>query len=298
MTALTGTTIGFIGLGLMGKPMARNLHRAGAPMVISNRSQGVVEELAGLGMEPATSPQEVGERAGIVILMLSDTPTVEQVLLGPAGLIQGLKPGSLVIDMGTTAVLATRTLGQQVMAAGSDYLDAPVSGGQLGAEQASLTIMAGGGEAAMARARPVLAVLGRRITHVGNLGAGQVAKAANQVIVGLTIGAVAEALLLAKRAGVDPAKVREALMGGFAASRILELHGERMIEGRFEPGGKVTTQHKDLSQALELASALGLELPATALNRHLYQRLIDQGGGSLDHSALIQVLEGSLRRVG
>lgn len=298
MTALTGTTIGFIGLGLMGKPMAINLHRAGAQMVISNRSRGAVEELAALGMQPATSPQEVGERAGIVILMLSDTPAVDQVLLGPAGLIQGLKPGSLVIDMGTTAVLATRTFGQQVMAAGSDYLDAPVSGGQLGAEQASLTIMAGGSEAAMARARPVLAVLGRRITHVGDLGAGQVAKAANQVIVGLTIGAVAEALLLAKRAGVDPARVREALMGGFAASRILELHGERMIEGRFEPGGKVTTQHKDLSQALELAAALDLELPATALNRQLYQRLIDQGGGSLDHSALIQVLEGNSHKVG
>lgn len=291
MSTLSGTTIGFIGLGLMGRPMALNLHRADARLIVYNRSRGVVEELAALGMEPAASPGEVGERAGMVILMLSDTPAVEQVLFGDKGLIEGLKPDSLVIDMGTTAVLPTRDFGRRIIAAGSDYVDAPVSGGQLGAQQATLTIMAGGSEAAMARARPILEVLGSRLTHVGDLGAGQVAKAANQIIVGLTIGAVAEAFALARQSGVNPAKVREALMGGFASSRILELHGERMIQGRFEPGAKVTTQYKDLTQALELATALGLELPATRLSRDLYQKLIDQGGGGLDHSALIQVLE-------
>ncbi len=286
MTALSGITIGFIGLGLMGKPMARHLARAGAQLVICNRSHAVLDELAAEGMTPVASPREVAERADTLILMLTDTPAVEAVLFGDQGVIDGLRPGALVIDMGTTAVLATRAFGERIRAAGGDYLDAPVSGGQLGAEQAQLTIMAGGSAAAMARAEPLLRVLGSRLTHVGALGAGQVAKAANQVIVGLTIGAVSEGLALAKRAGVDPARVREALVGGFASSRILELHGERMAQGRFQPGARATVQHKDMSQALELAAALGLELPATALSRGLYAELIRRGGGGLDHSAL------------
>lgn len=291
MGTLSGITIGFIGLGLMGRPISLNLHRAGAKLIIYNRSRGVVDELVGVGIEAATSPKDVAERAPIIMLMVSDTPAVERVLFGDDGVAQGLQTGAIVIDMGTTAVTATRNFAQQIKAKGAHYVDAPVSGGQVGAEAATLAIMVGASEDAFARAKPIFKVLAKNITHVGEVGAGQVAKAANQIIVGLTIGAVAEALALAKRAGVDPAKVRQALAGGFAASRILEVHGLRMVDQTFDPGGKATTQRKDLAQALELAQQLGMELPATALNRDLYDKLIEMGGGELDHSALIKVLE-------
>jgi 3-hydroxyisobutyrate dehydrogenase-like beta-hydroxyacid dehydrogenase len=284
-------TIGFIGLGLMGRPMALHLQRAGAGLVIHNRSRGVVEELAAQGMTPAASPRQVAERAPMVIMMLPDTPAVEQVLCGGEGVLAGIQPGALVIDMGTTAVMATRRFADLVYGRGGEYVDAPVSGGQVGAREASLTIMAGGSEQAFARAAPALAAMGTNITHVGAVSAGQVAKAANQVIVGLTIGAVAEALTLVKKCGVDPAKVRQAFKGGFAWSRIMELHGQRMIDGTFEPGGKALTQRKDLQQALELAQVVRARLPATALNRDLYDELIASGDGELDHSALIKVLE-------
>lgn len=291
MGTLSGITIGFIGLGLMGRPISLNLHRAGAELIIYNRSRGVVDELVGVGIEAATSPKDVAERAPIIVLMVSDTPAVERVLFGDDGVAQGLQTGAIVIDMGTTAVTATRNFAQQIKAKGAHYVDAPVSGGQVGAEAATLAIMVGASEDAFARAKPIFKVLAKNITHVGEVGAGQVAKAANQIIVGVTIGAVAEALALAKRAGVDPAKVRQALAGGFAASRILEVHGLRMVDQTFDPGGKATTQRKDLAQALELAQQLGMELPATALNRDLYDKLIEMGGGELDHSALIKVLE-------
>ena len=291
MGTLSGITIGFIGLGLMGRPMSLNLHRAGAELVIYNRSRGVVDELVGVGIEAAASPKDVAERAPIIVLIVSDTPAVERVLFGDDGVAHGLQTGAIVIDMGTTAATATRNFAQQIKAKGAHYLDAPISGGQVGAEAATLAIMVGASEDVFARAKPIFKVLGKNITHVGEVGAGQVAKAANQIIVGLTIGAVAEALALAKRAGVDPAKVRQALAGGFAASRILEVHGLRMVDQTFDPGGKATTQRKDLAQALELAQELGMELPATALNRDLYDRLIEMGGGELDHSALIKVLE-------
>ena len=218
--------------------------------------------------------------------MLTDTPAVLSVLDGPDGVLAGLRPGALLIDMGTTSPLATCELAARVAAAGGEWLDAPVSGGVVGAEATTLSIMAGGGAAAFERARPLLERLGARLTHVGPVGCGQIAKTANQMIVGLTIGAVAEALALAGRAGADPARVRAALAGGFADSRILELHGRRMIDGDFAPGGRVTTQHKDLVQALELAAAVGLDLPATALNRALYAECIATGDGGLDHSAL------------
>ncbi len=291
MPSLQGQDIGFVGLGLMGRPMCKNLQLAGANLVIYNRSRAKVDELAKQGMSPATSPREVAERTDTVIIMVSDTPAVEKVLTAPDGIIAGVKPGALVIDMGTTAVQATRKLAGEVRKKGAEYIDAPVSGGVLGAEAATLAIMAGGLDIAVARARPLFEVLGKNITHVGEVGAGQVAKAANQVIVGLTIGAVAEALTLAKRSGVDPAKVRKALQGGFAASRILEVHGERMVKGTFEPGGKAVIQRKDLSQALDLAQSVGLKLPATALNMALYDRLIESGGGELDHSALVKVID-------
>ena len=297
-TDLKGRKIGFIGLGLMGKPMARNLKTAGAVIIIHNRSQGVIEELSGQGMTPAKTPADVAGAIGedgAVIMMLPDTPAVEKVLRGPdgvvSGLISGKGPGPLIIDMGTTKVIATRTFAKDVEAAGGRYVDAPVSGGTIGAEGGSLTIMAGGTAEALARAAPIFDVLGQSTTHVGPVGTGQVAKAANQVIVGLNIGAVAEALVLAKKAGADPARVRDALKGGFADSRILEVHGKRMIDGAFEPGGKCVTQRKDMDQALELATELGFEMPATALGRDLYDKLIEAGLGDLDHSALIKAID-------
>lgn len=283
--------IGFVGLGLMGKPMALNLRQAGADLVIYNRSQGVVEELTSRGMRPASSPADVARQAQIVIVMVSDTPAVEEVLFGSGGAAEGCGDGHVLIDMGTTEVLATRRFAEQLGSQRVAYVDAPVSGGVVGAEAGTLAIMVGADEASFHKVRPIFTVLGENVTHVGAIGAGQVAKAANQIIVGLTIGAVAEALTLARRAGVDPAKVRQALAGGFAGSRILELHGQRMIEGTFTPGGKVVTQRKDLFQALELARTLDLELPATALNMQLYDRLIETGGGELDHSALVKVID-------
>ncbi|MDH3283073.1 MAG: NAD(P)-dependent oxidoreductase [Gammaproteobacteria bacterium] len=283
--------IGFIGLGLMGKPMALNLSRAGRELVVYNRSATVVDEFTGLGIASAATPGEVAHRAPVVIVMVSDTRAVEDVLFGPEGVVSGIAPGAIVVDMGTTEVLATRRFAERLAAGDVDYVDAPVSGGVVGAQAGSLAIMVGARAPTFAEVRPVFEILGENITHVGDIGAGQVAKAANQIIVGLTIGAVAEALSLAKRAGVDPAKVRAALAGGFAGSRILELHGQRMIDGRFEPGGKAVTQRKDLFQALALAQTLGLKLPATALNMELYDRLIEAGGGELDHSALVKVID-------
>jgi len=288
---LSGMTIGFIGLGFMGRPMARNLQAAGATMIVHNRSQGPMDELAAEGMTPVASPAVVADQAEVIILMLSDTPALELVLCGEHGVLARLRPGTLVIDMGTSKVPISRTLAGKIIDASGEYVDAPVSGGTLGAEAGTLTIMAGGSDAAFARARPLFDILGAKTTHVGANGAGQIAKAANQVIVGLTIGAVAEGLALARRAGADPAKVREALGGGFAGSRILEVHGQRMVDGAFPAGAKCTIQRKDMDQAMELASELSLELPATALSRALYDALIDAGHGELDHAALIKAID-------
>ena len=289
--SLTGRVVGFVGLGLMGRPMGMNLRAAGAEVVIHNRSRAVVDALAAEGLTPASSPREVAERAPVVIVMVSDTPAVEQVIGGDGGIASGVAEDGLVVDMGTTAVGVTRALAARIADCGAHYVDAPVSGGEVGAKSGTLTIMAGGSKDAISRAMPLFEVMGSSVTHVGDVGAGQIAKAANQVIVGLTIGAVAEALALARRAGADPARVREALLGGFAASRILELHGQRMIDGTFTPGGKATTQRKDMQQALDLAASLGLELPATTLSRDLYDRLIAAGGGELDHSGLYTIID-------
>lgn len=289
MSPLQGQTIGFVGLGLMGKPMCRNLQDAGAELIVHNRSRGAMDELAGEGMTPAGAPRDVAARCEIVIINVTDTPAVEAVLFGAGGLIDGLRPGSLVIDMGTTGIDETRRFAQMIRQGGADYIDAPVSGGQVGAEAGNLSIMVGASTVAFAMARPIFDVLGERVTHVGDVGAGQVTKAANQVIVGLTIGAVAEGLALARAAGVDPARVRDALVGGFASSRILELHGRRMVDGDFAPGGRATVQLKDMRQALDLADGLDLELPATRLNRDLYERLVEAGLGDLDHSALYKL---------
>ena len=285
MTNLAGTTIGFIGLGLMGKPMARNLAKAGAKLVVNNRSQGVIEELSREGMTPAASPRAAAEAP------LPAAGEERPLLMGEDGVFNAASlQGKLVVDMGTSKLLVTRMLAAKAQELGADYVDAPVSGGTLGAEAGNLTIMAGGTDDAFARALPILQVLGGKITHVGPTGAGQVAKAANQVIVGLNIGAVAEALSLAQAAGVDPGKVREALGGGFADSRILEVHGLRMVEGKFTPGARCPIQRKDMDQAMELAEHLGIELPATALSRDLYDRVIAAGDGDLDHAGLIRAI--------
>ncbi len=293
MPDLTQYQIGFVGLGLMGRPMAMNLLRAGARLTVTSRSPGPVEALAAEGIATAASPHAVAAASEVIILMVTDTAAADAVLHGPAGVLAGLADGKLVIDMGTTKVPETRAWAREALALGADYLDAPVSGGQVAAIDASLTIMAGGDGAAFDRARPILGALGRHITHVGGVGAGQVAKTVNQVIVGMTIGAVAEALTLARRAGVDPAKVRDAIRGGFAESRILELHGGRMVASSFEPGGRATVQRKDVVEALELAAGLGLVLPGLERNRTLWERMIEKGWGDLDHSALIKVIEES-----
>jgi 3-hydroxyisobutyrate dehydrogenase-like beta-hydroxyacid dehydrogenase len=243
-------------------------------------------------MEPASCPADVAAMvgAGTIIICVTDTPAVEAVLLGDnGGILKGLSQGTLVIDMGTTAVPATRRFAEAVKAAGGDYMDAPVSGGQIGAEAGTLSIMAGGSESAYDRARPVFEVMGEHITHVGEVGAGQITKAANQMVVGLTLDAVAEAFALARSAGVELNKVHEALMGGFAASKILEVHGQRMLEGTFDPGGRATTQRKDIAQVVDLAREMHVELPATELNLSLWDRMIDQGDGDLDHSAIIRI---------
>jgi 3-hydroxyisobutyrate dehydrogenase-like beta-hydroxyacid dehydrogenase len=291
--SLTNQTIGFIGLGVMGRPMARHLHAAGAATIIHNRSRAPVEALTAEGLLAAASPREMAERAGggIIILCVTDTVAAEAVLFGEHGVVHGLGPGTLVIDMGTTAVVATQEFAQRIRQAGGDYVDAPVSGGQVGAESGTLSIMAGGSDAAFTRAKPVFDVLGSRVTHVGEAGAGQVAKAANQLIVALTLDGIAEAFTLANRAGVAPARIREALTGGFADSPILALHGRRMIEGNFAPGGRTAIQRKDIAQALDLARQLGLRLPATELNLTLWERMIEDGDGDLDHSAIIRLYE-------
>ncbi|MFZ5792641.1 MAG: NAD(P)-dependent oxidoreductase [Pseudomonadota bacterium] len=290
---LAGRRLGLVGLGLMSRPMGRNLLEAGADLTVFNRTRETAEAFAreNAGARIAATPAEVARTAEIVIVNVSDPPAVEAVLLGRSGIVEGLSAGKIVVDMGTTAHDATLGFARRVTEAGGAYVDAPVSGGVVGAEAASLAIMVGGTDEAVARARPVLECLGSRVTHVGGIGAGQVAKAANQMIVGLTIGAVAEAFALARKAGVDPARLREALMGGFAHSRILELHGQRMVEGRFAPGGRVMLQRKDVRQALDLAASLGIELPAAELNLRLWDRMVEKGWGDLDHSALIKLYE-------
>jgi 2-hydroxy-3-oxopropionate reductase len=291
MAGLDGTKIGFIGLGLMGKPMARNLHKAGAQMTVTSRSAGPAEELAGEGMTAVATARDVASASDIVIMMLTNTDAVDTVLHGPDGVIAGLSAGKMVIDMGTTKPRETRAWAKEVEAAGGTYVDAPVSGGTVGAEAGSLSIFVGAGDAAFKRAEPLFRAMGRNITHIGDVGAGQVCKSANQAIVGMTLAAVAEGLTLAKAAGVDPGKVRTALLGGFAESRVLDLHGGRMVERQFAPGGRASVQHKDNAQALELAEQVGVELPALSAVQQLWQKMLDKGWADLDQAGIIRAIE-------
>jgi 2-hydroxy-3-oxopropionate reductase len=282
--------LGFIGLGIMGRPMAANLLAARHTLYLHSRS-GVPQELVAAGGVACSGPREVAAHAEVVFTMLPDTPDVEKVLFGPGGVAEGLAPGKVVVDMSSSSPAATRAFARRVAALGCEYVDAPVSGGDVGAREATLTIMVGAGEAAFARVEPLLRRMGRNVTRVGGHGAGHTAKVANQIVVALHIEAVAEALLFAARAGVDPAKVREALLGGFAASRVLELHGARMVEARFEPGARIELHQKDLGVALAAARELGVALPGTALAQVLFDACRAQGAARLDHAALVKALE-------
>jgi len=283
--------IGFVGLGIMGRPMALNLKAGGHDLIVPERASLTAEIRAAATV--VANASAVAAASEVVILMVPDTPDVETALFGAGGVAEGLKPGSLVIDMSSISPIATKDFAKRINALGCDYVDAPVSGGEVGAKQASLTIMVGGTEAAFARANPLFELMGKNITHVGNeAGAGQTCKVANQIIVALNIQAVSEALVFASRAGADPAKVRQALMGGFASSRILEVHAERMINGTFNPGFRIRLHQKDLNLALSAAKELNLSLPNTAIAQQMMSSVSAHGGGELDHSALIKAVEG------
>ena len=282
--------IGFIGLGVMGRPMVAHLIAAGHDVSL-NRVKPVSQHLVDAGGKAAATACDAVKDAEVVILMLPDTPDVEAMLFGENNIADAIAPGTLVIDMSSISPVATKQFAQRIAAKGGDYLDAPVSGGEIGARNAALTIMVGGSQAAFDRALPLFQLMGKNITRVGEVGDGQTAKVANQIIVGLTIQAVAEALLFAKRAGADPVKVRDALMGGFAASRILEVHGERMNNRTFDPGFRIRLHRKDLALALDAAKSLDLALPNTASTAQLMSAAMAQGDGDKDHSGLIRTLE-------
>lgn len=282
--------IGFIGTGIMGAPMAGHLLDAGHTLHVFDRAQ-VPQALKDKGAVVCRSSREVAERSETIITMVPDTPHVEAALFGEGGVAEGLSSGKLVIDMSSISPIATKEFARRIEALGCDYLDAPVSGGEVGAKQATLSIMVGGKQDAFERARALFELMGKNITHVGGNGDGQTAKVANQIVVGLTIEAVAEALLFASKAGADPEKVRKALMGGFASSRILELHGERMVKRTFEPGFRIELHQKDLNNALDSARKLQMALPATALCQQLFSTCAAIGGSAWDHSALVKAIE-------
>ena len=282
--------IGFVGLGIMGRPMAMHLKGAGHTIHVPERPSLTPEIRTAAEVLP--DGRAVAQASEVVVLMVPDTPDVEAALFGPGGVAEGLSPGKLVIDMSSISPTATRGFAARINEKGCDYLDAPVSGGEVGAKQATLTIMVGGPKAAFERAKPLFEAMGKNITLVGEEnGAGQTCKVANQIVVALTIEAVAEALVLAAKAGADPAKVRQALMGGLATSRILELHGERMIGRKFDPGFRIRLHQKDLNLALQAGRDLGVPLPNTASTQQLFSACVAAGGADWDHSGLVRALE-------
>ena len=282
--------VGFIGLGIMGRPMAGHLLAGGHALHLFSRS-GVPRDLLDAGGRACASGKEVAERSQVAVTMVPDTPDVEKALFGPLGVAEGLEPGKLVVDMSSISPIETRRFAERIRALGCEYLDAPVSGGEVGARNAALTIMVGGSEAAFERARPLLDLMGKNVIRVGGNGDGQTCKVANQIVVALTIEAVAEALLFASKAGADPARVRQALLGGFASSRVLEVHGERMLKRSFDPGFRIELHQKDLGLALAGARALGLSLPNTATAQELFNACVAAGGARWDHSAMVKALE-------
>jgi 2-hydroxy-3-oxopropionate reductase len=284
------SNVGFIGLGIMGKPMALNLIKGGHTLHLYSRS-GVPKELTDAGGKACSSAKEVAQHADIIITMVPDTPDVEKVLFGSGGVAEGLSKGKTVVDMSSISPIATKEYANKINKLGCDYVDAPVSGGEVGAKNAALTIMVGAPQAAFDKVKPLFDLMGKNITLVGNNGDGQTCKVCNQIIVALNIEAVSEALVFASKAGADPAKVRQALMGGFAASRILEVHGERMIKRTFDPGFRIELHQKDLNLALQGAKSMGVSLPNTATAQELFNSCVANGGAKSDHSAMVKALE-------
>ncbi len=291
--AKLGAKVGFIGLGIMGRPMAGHLQAAGHQLFVCRHRSDLPTELMDAGAIACGSPKDVAENAEIVIVMVPDTPDVERVLFAAEGVAEGLSPGKIVVDMSTISPTATRDFADRVGERGCRYLDAPVSGGEVGARNAALTIMVGGPRDAFDAVLPLFEVMGKSITHIGEAnGDGQTCKAANQIVVAMTIHAVAEALVFASKAGADPARVRQALLGGFAGSKILEVHGNRMIDRAFNPGFRVELHQKDLNVVLQAARTLGVSLPGTAQAQELFSAVAARDGGArLDHSALVTALE-------
>ncbi|MFM0702736.1 2-hydroxy-3-oxopropionate reductase [Paraburkholderia sediminicola] len=282
--------LGFIGLGIMGAPMAEHLI-AGGHQVYLYSIPSVPQSLVAKGGIACANGKEVAQQADVIITMVPDTPHVEAALFGKDGVAEGLASGKLVVDMSSISPIATKEFAKRINELGCDYLDAPVSGGEVGAKNATLSIMVGGPEAAFTKARPLLELMGKNITLVGGNGDGQTTKVANQIIVALTIEAVGEALVFASKAGADPAKVRQALMGGFASSKILELHGERMVKRTFDPGFRIELHQKDLNLALQTGKTLGVSLPNTATAQELFNACVAHGGAAWDHSAMVRALE-------
>ncbi len=287
------SNIGFIGLGVMGRPMAKHLIDKGHRLVVLNRSRAPVDALVAAGATAGANPADVARQSEVIITMLPDTPDVERVIAGEGGVLGGLRPGAIVIDMSSISPVATRVLAERVTSAGGTMLDAPVSGGEIGAVNATLSIMVGGAPAAFEKVQPILACMGHpeRIVHVGpEPGSGQICKVCNQMAIGGALAGVSEALAMARKAGVDPANVRKALLGGFASSRVLEVHGERMLNRNYAPGFRTKLYQKDLRIANETAAANGVAIPATALVTQLVNALVASGGGDLDYSAMGTVL--------
>ncbi|HWS13512.1 MAG TPA: 2-hydroxy-3-oxopropionate reductase [Rhodocyclaceae bacterium] len=282
--------LGFIGLGIMGRPMAGHLLAAGHQVHLMSRS-GVPNELTAAGGVACAVPAEFARHADVIFTMVPDTPDVEKVLFGEQGVEQGLTGGKVVVDMSTISPVATREFARRIAAHNCEYLDAPVSGGEVGAKNAALTIMVGGPAGAFERVKPLFGTMGKSVTHIGPNGTGQVTKLANNIVVALNIEAVAEALVFAAKAGADPARVRQALLGGFAGSRILEVHGERMIRRTFEPGFRIGLHQKDLAIALSVAREIGVSLPNTATAQELFNACVARGGLRWDHSAMVKALE-------
>lgn len=282
--------IGFIGLGIMGKPMASQVIKGGHDVFLFSRTS-VPTELTELGGAACASAVAVAKAADIVILMVPDTPDVEKVLFGQDGIASSLSAGKTIVDMSSISPIATNEFAKKIQDLGCGYVDAPVSGGEVGATNATLTIMVGASEQDFKKVKPIFELMGKNITHVGDVGAGQVCKVANQVIVALNIEAVSEALLLASKAGVDPERVRQALMGGFASSKILEIHGERMIKRTFNPGFRIELHQKDLNLALSTAKSLGVSLPNTSNAQELFNSCRAHGDHRKDHSAMVTALE-------
>ena len=286
-------TVGFIGLGIMGKPMAKNLIEAGHELVVYNRTPKKAEELAGAGAVVAASPREVAEHSDVVVTMLPDSPQVEEVLVGEEGVFEGVKEGALIVDMSTISPVITEELAARAKEKGASMLDAPVSGGDVGAIEGTLSIMVGGSDEDFQRARPLFEAMGKTVTHVGGSGAGQVVKAANQIVVALTIEAVSEALVLGSKAGVAPGKILDVLGGGLAGNKVMEVKREKMLTHSFDPGFRIELHHKDLGIALAAGREYGVTLPVTAIVDQMLQNLRMRGRGDRDHSALLTLIEDS-----